>query len=131
MPEEQLGDVLAAHLDAVDVVIRGPVAADGAAQRHFVVVRIGAADLAFRIVEYQLDRCRTQRFARDGAVEDHVRHGLTAQVLGGDLAHHPAHGVDDVRFAATVRTDHTRQAARKGDRGRIDEGLEACNLEFR
>ena len=129
--QEQLGDVLAAHLDAVDVVIRGPVAADGAPQRHLVVVRVGAADLAFRIVEHQLNRRGTERFACGGAVENHVRHRLTAQVLGRDLTHHPAYGIDDVRFAAAVRTHHTRQAAGKGHGRRIDKGFEACNLEFR
>ena len=129
--QEQLGDVLAAHLDAVDVVVRGSIAADGAPQRHLVVVRVGAADLAFRIVEHQLNRCGTERFACGGAVENDVGHRLAAQMLGGDLTHHPAHGIDDVRFAAAVRTHHTRQAAGKGHRGRIDKGFEACNLEFR
>jgi len=94
--EEQLRYVLAPDLGAVDEVVRRAIAAHGAAQSHLVVARIRAADLSLRIIEDEFHRAAAQGLARRGSVEDDVRHGLAAQVLGGDLAHHPAHGVDDV-----------------------------------
>ena len=119
--EEQLRDVLAPHLGAVDEVIRRAVAAHRAAQSHLVVARIGAADLSLRIIENELDRAAAQGLARHGSVEDDVGHGLAAQMLGGNLAHHPTHGVDDVRFTAAVRAYDAREARGKGDGGGIDE----------
>ena len=94
--EEQLGDVLAAHFGAVDVIVGGAVAADHAAQRHFVVVRVRPADLAVGVVEHQFDRRRTQRFAGRRTVENDVGHRIAAQMLGRNLAHDPADRVDDV-----------------------------------
>ena len=47
------------------------------------------------------------------AVEDHVLHGVAAQVLGGGLAQHPAHGVDDVGLAAAVGADDADEMARE------------------
>src|ERR1700677_5052410 len=119
--EKELRDVLAPDLDPVDEIIRGPVPAHGAPQRDLVVGRVGSPDLAVRVIEHELHRCAAQGLARRGAVEDHVRHRLAAQMPRGDFAHHPAHRIDDVRFPATVRTDDARQTARESDRGRVDE----------
>ena len=129
--EKQLRDVLAAHLEAVDEIVGRAVAAHRALERDLVVVRVRAADLAVRIVEHQFHRCVAQGLARRGAVENHVGHRLAAQMFRGDFSHHPAHGIDDVGFAAAVRTHHARQAAGKGDGRRINERFEAGNFEFR
>jgi hypothetical protein len=64
-----------------------------------------------------------------GAVEDHVGHGLAAQVLGRALAHDPAHGVDDVGLATAVGADDGAQVARQRHRRRVDEGLESGELD--
>src|SRR5690606_30202630 len=58
-----------------------------------------------------------------------IRHRLAAQVLRRTLAHHPAHGIDDVGFAATVGADHRRHVAGEVHRGRIDEGFEVRELD--
>ncbi len=119
--EEQLGDVLAAHLRAIDEIIRRSIAAHRPPQRHFVIARVGAADLALGVVEHQFHRRRAQGLACCGTVEDDIGHRIAPQMLRGDLAHHPAHGINDVRLAASVRTDDAREAARKRDRRRVDE----------
>ena len=128
--EKQVGDVLAPAAHAVDEVRRGVVARHLALQRDLTVARVGAADLAVGVVEHQLDGGHADRLARGGAVEHHVRHVVAAQMLGGELAHHPAHGVDDVRLAAAVGTDDTGEIAGEGYLGGIDEGLEAGELDL-
>jgi len=54
--------------------------------------------------------------AVDGAVEDDVGHVLAAQMAGGALPQHPAHGVDDVGFAAAVGACNDSDWVRKADR---------------
>ena len=129
--EEKLSDVLTADFRAIDEVIRGAIAAHGAAQRDLVVGRVLSADLAVGIVEHHFDRCRAQRLTRGGAVEYDVGHRIAAQMLRGDFAHDPAHRIDDVGLPASIRTHYARQAAGKSDGRRIDEGFEAGNFEFR
>ena len=57
-------------------------------------------------------------------------HGVAAQVLGGQLAHDPAHGVDDVRLAAAVGPDDAGEIAGKADRGGIGERLESGDFDL-
>ena len=128
--KEQLGDVLAAAAHAVQEIRRLPVARDEALQRDLGVVRVLAAELAVGVVEHEFDRGGADRLARARAVEDHVRHRVAAQVLGGDLAHDPAHRIDDVRLAAAVRPHHADQVRRETDRGRVHERLETGQLDL-
>jgi hypothetical protein len=123
--EKQLRDVLAATAAAVDEVRRGAVARHRALERDLAVARIGAADLAVAVVEHQFDRRRADWLARTRAVEHHVAHRITAQVAGRQLAHDPAHRVDDVGLAAAVGTDHTDQVPGQMHRGRIDKRFES------
>ena len=106
------------------------VARHHALQRHLRVAGVLAGQLAVGVVEHQLDRRRADRLARAGAVEDDVGHRIAAQVLGRDLAHHPAHGVDDVGLAAAVGADDADQVAGEVDGGRVDEGLEPGQLDL-
>ena len=128
--EEQLRDVLAAAARAVQEVGRRAVARHDALQRDLGVAGVLAGELAVGVVEHQLDRGRADRLARAGAVEHDVGHRVAAQVLGGDLAHDPADGIDDVGLAAAVRTDDADQIAGEIDGGRIDEGLETGQLDL-
>src|SRR5207244_10281339 len=95
-----------------------------------VVARVGTADLAVRVVEHELHRGAADGLARRGAVEHNVRHVVAAQVLGGQLAHDPANGVDHVRLAAAVGAYDTGKIAGEADLGGIDEGLEAGELDL-
>ncbi len=128
--EEQVGDVAAAAAHAVEEVVGGAVAHHLALDRDLGVVGVLAADGAVGVVEHELDGGGAHRLARGGAVEDDVRHGVAAQVLGGSLAQHPAHGVDDVGFAAAVGADDADQVAGELDGGGIHEGLETHQLYF-
>ncbi len=51
-------------------------------------------------------------------------------MLGGELAHDPPYGIDDVRLAAAVRTDDTGEVTGKADLSGIDEGFEAGELDL-
>src|SRR5262249_25205947 len=64
------------------------------------------------------------------AVEDDVRHGPPAEVLGALLAHAPADGVDDVGLAAAVGPDDPDHVGVEVDDGPVHEGLEAADLEL-
>ena len=127
--EEQVRDVLAPALRAVDVISGNAVARHDALQRDLGVSGIRARNLAVAVVEHQFDRAAADRLAAARAVEDHVGHGVAAQVLRGNLAHDPAHGVDDVRLAAAIRADDARQIRWKCNRGRIDERLETGEFD--
>src|SRR5690606_7625456 len=85
-------------------------------------------DLAVAVVEHQLDRGRAHRPAAAGAVEYDVGHRVAAQVACRQLAHDPAHGIDDVGLAAAVGPDHAGQVGGERHGGGLDEGLEAGEL---
>lgn len=94
--QEQIGDVAAPALGAVEVVGAVAVAADQALDRYLVERGELAADGVIGIVEDQLHRRLRHRLARRGTGEDHVGQRVAAQAAGRAFAHHPAHRVDDV-----------------------------------
>ena len=107
--EKQLRDVFTAAARTVQRIFRTAIARYLALQRHFGVTGIRAADLAVGIIEHQLNRGRSHRLASARAVKDDIGHRIAAQMLGGEFAHDPAHRIDDVRLAATVWPNHSRQ----------------------
>src|SRR5690606_20307125 len=109
--EEDVGDVPAPALVAVEVVAGLAVSGDLAADGDLGVAGVLAAEGAVAVVEDELDGGLAHRFAAAGAVEDDVGHRFAPQVLGGAFAHHPAHGVDDVGFAAPVGAHNRAQIA--------------------
>src|SRR5205814_164185 len=122
--EEEVVDVAAANRDIVDVIGGIAVARQHALDRQLRILAPLPADAPGAVVEDQLDRRAADRLALAGAVEDDVLHRLAAH--GGRLrfAEYPAHGVDDVRLAATVRTDDADELAGGTDRGGVNERLE-------
>src|SRR5690606_27594133 len=127
--EKDVGDIAPPALGAVEEVGVLRVAGHAAANGYFREGCVLAGEGAVGVVEDQLDAGLGNRLAGVGAVEDDIRHRLAAQVLRRTLAHHPAHGIDDVGFAATVGADHRRHVAGEAHRGRIDEGFEARELD--
>ena len=113
--EEQLRDVLASAADAVQKVCGLPIARDHALERHLVVACVLSCECAVGIVEHELHGCSPNRLARRRAVEHDVGHGITAQMLRGDLAHDPADGIDDVGLAAAIRADDADEVAWQAD----------------
>ncbi|KAG1395420.1 hypothetical protein G6F59_014006 [Rhizopus arrhizus] len=127
--EEQVGDVAATALGAVEIVVAGAVAADRALDRDFVERGVFAGNRMVGVVEDQLDGGLRDRLAGVGAGEDHVGQRVAAQAAGRTFAHDPAHGVDDVRLAAAIGPHHAGHVGRQVQGGRIDERLEAGQLD--
>ena len=128
--EEDVGDVAPAHVQVVDVVGGVAVALQHALDRDLGVLRpLRRPPCRGCCRRSSSTLARPDRLAVAGAVEDHVLHGLAAQVLGGGFAQHPAHGVDDVGLAAAVGTDDAHESGRAADLGGVDEGLETGELD--
>src|SRR5690606_30876698 len=128
--EQDVRNILATAAAAVQKILRLAVARDDASNRHLCIVGVRARDRLVAVVENELDARLADRLACARAVEDHVRHRVAAQRLRRAFAEHPADGINDVGFAATVRADNAHQIARELDRSRIDEGLETGELDL-
>ena len=131
--EENLHIALA-HVAAIDPVDAAGLALDAA--RHFdrVAVGIRGARGAVGIVDENRHFGDVARRASGAAGEDHIVHFAAAHGGGTGFAHHPAHGIKQVGFAAAVRADHGGQAGLDEKLRRFDEGLEtgkpeACELQ--
>ena len=83
---------------------------------------------AIAVVEYQLDGSLAHRLAIDGAVKNHVGHGLATQILRGTFTHDPAHSVDNIGLATAIGADDGAHITREIYRGGIDERLEASQF---
>ncbi len=116
--------------DLVDEVAGLPVAAQLTTHGDLVVLGVGPGRPALAVVEHQLHRRLAHRFARRRAVEDDIRHLVAAQGLGRRFPHHPAYGIDDVRLATAVRSDHAHQVGRHRYRRGVHERLEAGELDM-
>ena len=130
---EQELHVARAHLLAVDAVGRTQVAFDAPRDLDGLGIVEGGGRAAVGIVEQEPDLGVVARGTSAGAREDDVLHARGAHVLERTLAHHPAQGLDEVRFAATVRPDDAGQARLDPELGAVAEALEAGQaqaLEF-
>ena len=127
--EEDVGNVAAAAAAAVEKVFGLGFAGHQAADGNFRIAGVLAADAAIAVVKDQFDGGLAHRLPVDRAIENDVGHGFAAQILGRALAHHPAHRVNDVGFAATVGAHHRRHVAGEVHRCRVDKGFEAGELD--
>ena len=100
--QEDVVDVAAADLLVVDEIAAGAVAGQHPAHRDLGVGAPLAGGAPFAVVEHHFHGRARGRLTIARAVENDVLHGLATQFRGLGLAQHPAHGVDDVRLAATV-----------------------------
>ena len=123
--EKHVHHVTTAALGGVQEVLGVPLATDLALDRDLRVGGESPSEAPVAVVEHELHRGLRERLAGVGAGEHDIGHGSAAKMAGGELAHDPAHRVDDVRLATAVRTDNADQIAGKGYRGGVDEGLEA------
>ena len=102
-------DIAAAYRLVVDVIAGGAVPGQNTLDGDLGKLAPLAASAVVGIVKHQLHAGAARRLARVGAVENDVLHGLAAQLRCLALTQHPADGVHDVRFAATVGANHTDQ----------------------
>lgn len=122
---QQFDDVAAADALAVDAVLRLAVALYFAGDVEFGVFGKCPARLAVAVVEVEGDARLCASAAVFGTGKDDVGHRLAAQLFGGGFAEYPAHGVDDVGFAAAVRADDAGQRRINGEGGVVGEGFES------
>ncbi len=123
---QQVAHVLEPHGAAVQPVLALAAAEDPPAQGDAAVLGAGRARVG---LELESDLGHTERLALLGAVEDDVLHRAAAQALGALLAQHPRHGVGEIALPAPVGPDDRGDPAGEPDAHRIDERLEAGQLE--
>ena len=102
--EEQLVNILQADGLTVDQIFTFPRAKIAAGDGDLVVGAIQLAEIR-GVVEGHGDLGIAHGSSAVGAAEDDVLHLTASQGLGGDLTQHPAHGVCDVGFTASVGAD--------------------------
>ena len=117
---EKVVDVPQAARRFVEQVFAFSIAEDPARHANFLVVR---AEVLRASAEGEGNFRHADRRARVRAAEDNIRHLATTQGLRRLFAQAPADGVKDVRFAATVRTDHRSDAFVKFQVRLVDERL--------
>ena len=128
--QKEVGHVLAADMQIIDVVLGLPAARELPLDGKLGVLRPLAGGTAERIVEHQFDRRTRHRLAAARTIEDDILHRFAAQFRSLRFAEHPAHGVDHVRFAATVRTNNADELPGQGNGRRIDKGFKTGKFEF-
>jgi len=128
--QEDVMDVAATDLLVVDEIAAGAVAGQYPLDGDLAVLAPLPGRPALGIVEHQFDRGPRRRLAVDRAVEDHVLHGLAAQLGGLGFTQDPAHGIDDVGLSAAIGTHHADQLARHLDGRGVDERLETCEFDL-
>ena len=128
---KQHGDVARAHLAPVDAENRALLAHDAARNFECLGIVECGRGCAVAVVDHDRDFGVIARGAVGVAGEDHVVHLGRAHGLVGGFSHDPAHGFDQIRFAAAVRADHAGQSRFDIKVGRFNEGLEADQTQPR
>ncbi len=128
---EQHGDIAGARLAAVDPEGRAVFAHDAAGHFQRLEFIEGGRRRAVGVVDGDRDFGMIARRTVGVAGEDDVVHLRGAHRLVGGLPHHPAHGFDQIGFAAAVRTDDAGQPGLDLEIGRFDERLKADQAQPR
>ena len=110
--EEQLVNILQADGLTIDQIFTFSRAKIATGNGDLIVGAIQLAKVG-GIVEGHRDLGVAHRTAAVCTAEDHVLHLTASQRLGGDLTQHPAHGVCDVGFTASVRAYDDGHAYRR------------------
>ena len=130
---EQLDEVGAANVRAVDEVLALPTPVQAPRDRHFREVEPGSIQrgtkAAVLVVEDELDLAGLGRLAALGAVEEDVVRLVRAQLGRRQRARRPDDRVGDVRLAGAVRADDDRYAGLQLQLERVRKRLEAAQSE--
>ena len=81
------------------------------------------------VVQHQRHLSKAHRGAFFRAAEDHVLHFAAPEGLAGLLAHDPANGVRNIRFAASVRPDDGGDVLTEVEHRLVREALEPLDLQ--
>ena len=119
--------VLQSAADLIDEILAAAVAVYAARDRHFVVF---GTELLLAVGERDGNFAKTKGFARVGTIKHHVGKLRAAQRRRALLAKHPANGVGNIRFAASVRTHNGDHAGLKSEPGLVRKAFEAENIKL-
>ena len=109
--KENILDIAPPGGQVVDVIAGRAIAGEYPLHGDFAVLAPLSRGTPVGIVEDQFDACPAARLAVGRAVENYILHRLAAQLRGPRFTEHPAHGVDDVGFAASIGSHHADQLA--------------------
>ena len=128
---EQDLHVAGAHVAAVDAIDGTGLALDAAGDFQELAVVDGGRRGAIGIVDRHHHFGVVARRAVAGTGEDHGVHVGGAQRFVRGLAHRPAQRLDQIRLAATVRTNDAGEAGFDHEISRFDERLETMEAKTR
>ena len=123
-------DVASSAACAVEQVVRLTVPAHFATNRDVCIGRVLSANTPVTVIKDQLNASGIVRFTGVRAVKDDVCEVLAAQLLCRAFAHDPAHGINDVRFAAAVRAHNRAAISGQGNGGGVYKRLKASKLDL-
>ena len=126
--QKKVGDIFTATSRLIDKIIGAAVARSFASNGKLGKARVLPGNATITVIKLELYRSAANRLSNRRAVENDIRHRVTAQKLGRTLSHDPADGIDDVGFAAAVWPDDTDQVSRNGNGYWINEGFEPSKL---
>jgi hypothetical protein len=122
---EQDLNIASALFAAVDTIGRATLPVDPPLDLQLVqIVEMGRRG-AVAIIDRQRDGGDIPGRPGRCAAEDDVIHLTAAQASGRGLAHHPLQRLDEIRLAAAVGADDSRETGLDEKFRRLDEGLEA------
>ena len=125
---KELVNIFKTHGTAVYEIFAVAGTVIAARDRHFVVRTVETVRL-IGVVKGDRHLGKAHLAAALGTYEDNVLHFRSADTLRRDLAENPAHGVRNIRFSASVRTDDDGSAALEGQFRFIREGFEALHFK--
>ena len=123
---QQLLHVEQPAIDSVDLIVAAAVPVEAAGDTDFIEVE---RQRSRGVVEHQGDFGTAQSRAGRRSGEDDIFHLLGSQRPGRLGAHHPGKGVDQVRLARSVRTDHHGDTGFEFEAGPVGERLEPNNFQ--
>ena len=123
---EELVDVAQAAGGFIKKILTLAIAVDAARDADFVPIR---AEFFFAFRKSHRDLRHAERRTAVGAAENDIRHLTTTERLRRLLAEHPTHRIEDIRFAATIRSHDRGDAAVEIQDGFCGEGFESDDFE--
>ena len=123
---QQLLHVQKPAVDPVDLIVAAAVSVEPSRNVHLIEVEWQQAR---GIVEHEGDFGPAQGRTGRRAGEDDVLHLLGSQGSGRLGAHHPGEGVDQIRLARSIGTDHHGHTRLELQPGSVGERLEPDDLQ--
>ena len=128
--QKQVGNILPAHFQMVDEIIRLPRLRQHPLHRQFRILAPLPQRPSQRVVKHQFHRSPRPRLAIRRTIENHIFHGIAPQFRRPRFPQHPSHRVHDIGFTAAIWPHHPHQLPRQGNRNRVGKRFETGKFEF-